>query len=167
MHAMLSARHALYIYVVSSNEKHVFRVTKILVYGIQIAALTAYLIWDIWDDFARWRSMIGVCKNIFILWICCPRKRAVKISMNNNILSGFMFAFNFQIKWEIPIRALLFQFYICLIMLRIPFVNDFVGCITGKFTAFLDFSKGGGQMVFGNLAIDIFAFMVIHSLAVF
>jgi Na+ dependent nucleoside transporter N-terminus len=48
-------------------------------------------------------------------------------------------------------------------MLRIPFVNDFVGCITGKFTAFLDFSKGGGEMVFGNLAIDIFAFMVINS----
>jgi nucleoside permease NupC len=73
------------------------------------------------------------------------------------------FAYYFQIKWEVPIRALLFQFYICLIMLRIPFVNDFVSCITGKFTAFLDFSKGGGEMVFKDLMKETLAFIVINS----
>ncbi|XP_059489886.1 solute carrier family 28 member 3-like [Neocloeon triangulifer] len=115
--------------------------TKILIYGLQVGALTAYLIWDIWDDFSRWRSIIGVFKNLFVLWLFSSYKRKIKI--------------------EVPLRSLLLQFYICLIMLRIPFVNDFITCITSKFTAFLNFSKGGGSMVFGEeLANSVFAFLV-------
>ncbi|CAB3362449.1 Hypothetical predicted protein [Cloeon dipterum] len=116
--------------------------TKVWIYGIQIGALTAFLIWDIWDEFDRWRSIIGVFKNGLVLWIFCRNKK--------------------KINWEVPLRSLLLQFYVCMLMLRIPFINNFISCITDKFTTFLNFSREGGAMVFGEeLANSVFAFMVL------
>lgn len=99
------------------------------------------------------RGLLGISVMLFICYAVSYNKKAI--------------------AWRTVIMGMTLQFLIALLVLKVPFANDFFSYLAEKFQQVMGFSSKGAEFIFGNLVTDrasfgyIFAFQVLPTIVFF
>lgn len=127
-----------------------FRISRIFLGIIILAAFFAYIIYETYSDLTRLRALGGIVIffAIGLLISANPRK----------------------INWRPVICGAIFQFLLGVIFIRLPVGRRIFQCFGNKVAQFLDFGKVGAAFVFGDFLvydIGVFAFAILTTIFFF
>lgn len=121
----------------------VCRIMRLSVIGAMCLAVTAYIIYEVWGEWERLQSLVGIFGLIIFGFICSNNHSKVNVI---NLITGILAQFGlglFMIKWSTG-RAIF-------------------DCIGAKISTFLGYASNGSLFVYGEFLNNagVFAFTVL------